>query len=465
MQLAGKGTNAMASPKIAVIGAGSHFFGRPVIYNMTHSPILRNGTLALVDTNEKVLGTMMGMARQAIDATGSPTKLIGSTDRREVLEGADFVVLTFSDRNAHFRGVDCEIAARHGVRMCSGDTIGPGGVFRALREIPTALDVARDTAELAPNAWVINFINPTTVLGIALMRFATSVRSFALCDGLHEPGVRLKMLKAVGILPEEATCVPPQVEQRLDLAIGGVNHFTWVTRFVYDSQDMLPKYRARQAEAAAKEKDEGHAKARFNVTYGLQLMDVYGAWPICMGHTKEYVPFWQGYGASSCEPAALTVFDAKERAEQMRQRMAENEDYAAGRKPIQEFLAAGKGDHATDIIEAMWGNLPKAFYINTANRGAFSNMAADAFLELRCDVDMSGPRPQPLGEMPRGVLGLTQQVLDTHELTAEAGATFSRNLVMRALATDPIVNNLVDAKKIMDETFDRQRDVLDKRWY
>ncbi len=171
------------------------------------------------------------------------------------------------------------------------------------------------------------------------MRYARNVRSFALCGGLHEPYVRLKMLKAVGILPEEATCVPPRVEQRLDLAIGGVNHFTWVTRFVYDSQDMLPKYRARQAEAA------------------------------------------------------------------------------------------------------------------------------DAFLELRCDVDMSGPRLQPRGEMPRGVLGLTQQVLDTHELTAEAGATFNRDLVLRALATDPIVNNLVDAKKIMDETFDRQRDVLDKRWY
>jgi alpha-galactosidase len=455
----------VALPKIVVIGAGSHFFGRPVIYNMTHSPVLRGGTLALVDTNAKVLETMMGLARRAIEATGAPTKLVGSTDRREVLKDADFVVLSFSDRNAHFRGVDCEISAKYSVLMCSGDTIGPGGIFRALREIPTALAVARDVAKLAPRAWVINFVNPTTVLGITLMRYAPDVRSFALCDGLHEPYVRLNMLKAVGILPEDARSVQPEVEQRLDLAIGGVNHFTWMTRFVYDGQDMLPKYRARQAAAAAKETNEGHSKGRFNATYGLQLMDLYGVWPVCMGHTKEYLPFWQGFGASAPEPAPLTVFDAKRRADEMRQRMAENEDYAAGRRPIGEFIASGKGDHATDIIEAMWGSLPKAFYINTASRGAVTNMAADAFLELRCDVDMSGPRPQPFGPMPRGVLGPTQQVLDTHELTAEAGATFNRNLVMRALATDPIVNNLVDARKIMDELFEAERDGLDGRWY
>lgn len=455
----------MGSPKIAVIGAGSFFFGRPVIYNMTHSPVLRNGTLALVDTNEQVLATMMGLASRAIEATGAPTRLEGSTNRRDVLKEADFVVLTFSDRNAHFRGVDCAISARYGVRMCSGDTIGPGGVFRALREIPTALAVAKDAAELAPNAWVINFINPTTVLGIALMRYAKNVRSFALCDGLHEPNVRLNALKAVGILPQEATCVPPHVERDLDLAIGGVNHFTWMTRFRYAGQDMLGKYRAVQETKAAGEASGADAKARYNARYGLDLMDLYGVWPMCMAHTKEYVPFWQGLGVTPNTPEPLAIFEADKRAEKMREHMRENEDYAAGRRPIADFLAKGKGDHATDIIEAMWGNLPKAFYINTANRGAIGNMADDAFLELRCDVDMHGPRPQPIGEMPRGVLGLTQQVLDTHELTAEAGATFDRRRVLAALATDPIVNNLGDARKIMDELFEAQRDVLDKRWY
>ena len=87
---------------------------------------------------------------------------------RDVLKGADFVVLTFADRGVHFRGVDCEVSKKYGVYMCSGDTIGPGGIFRSLREIPKALAVAKDVRRLAPKAWLINYINPTAVLGIAL---------------------------------------------------------------------------------------------------------------------------------------------------------------------------------------------------------------------------------------------------------------------------------------------------------
>ena len=94
---------------------------------------MAGGTLALVDTNPKVLRIMMRLARRTLRETKCEVKLVGSTDRREVMEGSDFIVLTFSDRNVHFRRIDTGISARHGVRMCSSDTIGAGGIFRALR--------------------------------------------------------------------------------------------------------------------------------------------------------------------------------------------------------------------------------------------------------------------------------------------------------------------------------------------
>ncbi len=455
----------MGAPKIVVIGAGSYFFGRTVIHKVTQSPVLRGGTLALVDIEPKVLDTMMGIGRRVIAETGAPTNLIGATDRREVLKDADFVVLTFSKRNAYYRGIDCEVAAKYGVRLCSADTIGPGGVFRALREVPTALAVAADVEKITPKAWIINLVNPTSVLGIALMRYARGVRSFAICDSLHEPDSRLRMLKTIGVLPSEAQAVPPQVEQKLDLAIGGVNHFTWITRFNYDGQDLLPRWREDVAKRAAAETQKSDSKAQFNANYELDLMDVYGAFPAVIAHTKEYVPFYQGYGVTPVKPKPLAIFDAKAREREMQRHMEENEAYASGAKPIAELIAEGSSDHANDIIEQMWGGLGKSFYVNTANRGAVTNMADDAFLELRCDVDMHGPRPQPFGELPRGVLGLTQQVLDVHELTAAAGATFDRKLVLKALASDPIVNNLGDCRAIIDELFEREKDVLDARWY
>ena len=469
----------MTSPKVVVIGAGSFFFGRPVIWNMVHSPILRGGTLALVDTDPKVLKTYKTLAEKTIAATKSPTKLIASTDRRKVLKDADFVILSFSDRNAHHRKMDCEIALKYGVRMCSGDTIGSGGIFRACREIPKALDMARDIEALAPNAWTINFVNPTTVLGIALMRYAPNVRSFAICDGLHEPYYRVKMLKAVGILPKDAPdAIPPAIERDLQFWSMGVNHFTWVTRFEYKGKDYLPAWRKVVAEQSKRELDEVKAqsgglqsdnnatsKAKFNATYSLQLMDIFNAFPDRIGHTKEYVPFYQGHGQLPNQPTPLAIFDADERTRKMQAHYDLSVAYATGKKPIKEFIAEGRGDHATDIIEGMWGNLGKTFYVNTPNRGAVTNMANDAFLEARSHLDMNGPVPLPMGDMPRGLLGLEQQVLDTHELTAAAAATYDRGLLRQAMLVDPIMNNIEDADAVIKETLERQKDALPEGWY
>lgn len=457
----------MPGPKITVVGAGSYFFGKPVIHKMASSPVMAGGTLALVDTNPKVLATMTRLARRVFAHAKCGVKVVASTDRREVMADSDFIVLTFSDRNAHFRGVDTEIAARHGIRMCSSDTIGPGGIFRALREIPHALAMARDAQRLAPDAWVINFVNPTTVLGIALMRYAPQVRSFALCDGNHEPHNTLRWCKRVGILPEAAETIPPDLWTRLDLAIGGVNHCTWVTRFNFDGRDMFPRLRRWLVEQVRAEKRNmsEKAKPRFNMHYALELFDLYGAFPTAVSHTKEYVPFFQGYGVKSNYPEPVRLFDANQRAQEMASAWKVTEEYAGGKLTAREFMAKTHNDHATDIIESMWGGLNQQFYINSANRGAVTNLPDDAFLELRCDVDMRGPRPQPFGAMPRGLLALTHQVLDTHELTAEAAVTGDRAVLRRAMLTDPICNNIGDADACIKDLLAAEKDALPAYWY
>jgi len=457
----------MQGPKVTVIGAGSHFFGRPVIHKFATSDVLAGGTLALVDTNEKVLKTMVRLARRVLAHTGCGAKVIGSTDRRDVMAHSDFVVLTFSDRNASFRGIDTMLAARHGIRMCSSDTVGPGGIFRALREVPVALAVARDVRRLCPHAWVINFVNPTTVLGIALRRYAPEVKSFALCDGHHEPYCTLNWCKHVGILPEDADQVPPDVADKLDLRIAGVNHFTWVLRFEYAAKDMMPRFRrvlAKRFKAESESPGE-YSKGRYNAAYSMQLWRLFGCYPDCIGHTKEYVPFFQGYGVRPARPEPIALFDAEARTRQMADRWAETRRYAAGTLTPRHFLRNVGNDHATDIIESMWGGLGKPFFINTFNRGAVTNMADDAFLELRCDLDMHGPRPQPVGEMPRGILGMQRLVLDTHELTAEAAAACDRAILRRAMLTDPICNNIPDADACMRDLLEAERDALPDAWF
>jgi alpha-galactosidase len=300
-----------------------------------------------------------------------------------------------------------------------------------------------------------------------LNRYAPEVKSFALCDGQHEPYCTLKWCQAVGIVPDDATAIPPDVWAKLDLQIGGVNHVTFVLRFVYDGKDMFPKLREVLTQRSADEKKnpQQHSKARYNSTYMLQLFDIYGVCPTNPAHTKEYVPFYQGYGVAPVEPEPIRLFDAEQRAKEMAAAWAATGEYAAGKRSVDEFLKAVHNDHATDIIESMWGNLGKPFFINTLNRGSVPNLPDDALLELRSHVDMLGPQPLPCAPFPRGALALQHQVLDTHALTAEAAITGDRAILRRAMLTDPICNNIGDADACIADLLAAQRDVLPGYWY
>jgi alpha-galactosidase len=243
-------------------------------------------------------------------------------------------------------------------------------------------------------------------------------------------------------------------------------------RFEFDGQDMMPglhRWMVKQArteqERLQKDPTGSTSKGAYNHTYALQLWDIFGVMPDNTSHTKEYVPYYQGFGVKPVEPEPLRLFDAVHRAKLMAEAWQVTEEYASGKKSAEVFLRDVPNDHASDIIESMWGGLGQPFFINTFNRGAVPNMPADAFLELRSDLDMQGPRPRPVCAMPRGVLGLQQVVLDTHELTAEAAVTGDRGILRRAMLTDPLCNNIADADACIAELLQAQRDVLPRYWY
>jgi alpha-galactosidase len=454
----------MQGPKVVVIGAGSLFFGRQALWQMLHSDVLKTGTLAYVDIDPERQEKMMGLARLMVEHLDSPLTVEGSTGRRDVLSGADFVVLSFARDGVKYRGVDCEISGKYGVRMCSGDTIGPGGIFRAMRELPVILDVCEDVRALCPDAWVVNYINPTAVNGIGLMRHAPDLKTFALCDGHHMPRLLDRYLLDGGVA-ESKEDITDEMRAKVDLRIGGVNHFTWVLGASYDGRDLLPAVRGKQEREAATETADGHSKAVFNQSMGLELWDLFGAMPDCMGHTKEYVPYWQGHNTAPDRFPPLALFDADKRQERHDAMWEQIDRWLAGELEPQTFVDEFGPDHATDIIESMWGGLGKRFFINQANRGAVGNMDDDAFFELLSDVDLDGPQPLPVGDFPRGVRALTQQVLETHELTVEAIVNRDRALLRRAMCLDPIVNSIVDADKIIDELLEAEREALPPEWF
>jgi alpha-galactosidase len=454
-------------PKVVVIGAGSLFFGRQAIWQMVHSPHLNTGTLVLVDTNPERLDRMATLAEMVVAEMGVSLAVEAAHDWKDVLPGADFVVLSFADRTVYFRGIDCTISEKYGVRMCSGDTIGPGGIFRAMRELPVIMECARDIERLCPDAWVINYINPSTVNGIALTRYAPRLKSFALCDSLHMPHIKQRYAARAGLTASEQTPLTADVDAAFDMRIAGVNHFTWMLKAEYNGENVLPKIAESIRQIAATEDTGGDvgAKAKFNNTIAHKLYDVFGYVPVCVAHTKEYVRFWQGKGTIPDDIPPLSIWETEDRYERHAAMWNQVDSFVTGATPISEYMTTFGPDHATDIIENMVGNLGKPFYVNVPNQGAVTNMSDDAFLELLCDVDLQGPTPRPVGEMPRGLRGMQEVVLDTHELTAEAVINCDHALLRRAMMTDPLVTSIADADHILAELLALEKEVLPACWH
>lgn len=453
-------------PKVTIVGAGSLFFGRQAIWQMVHSPHLNSGTLALVDTDLGRLARLEKLANMVVAEAGVPLRIEADADRRAVLAGSDFVVLSFAKDTVRYRGLDTAISAKYGIRMCSGDTIGPGGVFRAMRELPHILDCARDVRELCPDAWVINYINPSTVNGMALHRYAPEIKSFALCDSLHMPHVKRMYAERAGIVGTGQSLTHAQ-DKAFDLRIAGVNHFTWVLKAEYDGVDVMPAIGEAVRRRAATETDGGDvgAKAVHNDAIGYRLYEMYGKVPACVAHTKEYMRFWQGHGVTPEAIPELSLWETDARYKRHRDMWDQIDGFVSGATPISSYMTTFGPDHATDIVESMVGGLGKPFYINTLNNGAVPNMAADSFLELLCDVDMDGPRPRPVGDMPRGLRAMQELVLDAHELTAEAVVMGDRDLLRRALLTDPLTNSIGDTEALIEELMDAERDAIPQHWF
>ncbi|WP_019636760.1 glycoside hydrolase family 4 [Paenibacillus fonticola] len=456
----------MPQPKVVVIGAGSLFFGRQSIWQMVDSKYLNQGTLALVDTDEEKLSKMVRLAEMVAKENHVPLKVEGSTNWREVLKGADFVVLSFAEDTVKYRGIDCQVALKYGIRMCSGDTIGPGGIFRAMRELPVIMECAKDIEELCPDAWVINYINPSAVHGIALSRYAPQLKTFALCDSHHMPHKKAYYAIRAGII-EDISEFNEEIDRKFDFRIAGVNHFTWLLKAEYDGKDVMPQVAESMRISAGTENDGGDtgAKALYNDAITYELYHIFGYIPTCTAHTKEYVRYWQGLGKSKDVIPPLSIWETEDRYQRHEEMWEQVDDFLSCKRPTADYMKSFGPDHATDIIENMVGNLGKRFFINTLNNGAVTNMNDDAFLELLCEVNMDGIKPLHVGEMPRGIRGMQELVLDTHELTAEAVVERSFTKLRRAMLTDPLTNSIHDTDLMIKELLELEREIIPGYWY
>jgi alpha-galactosidase/6-phospho-beta-glucosidase family protein len=259
-----------AAPKIAVVGGGSYQWGTKIIQDVALNEDLRGSVLTLHDIDPEALDDLYRWGVKMVGLAGSDLALEKTDDLDEALSGADFVVLCISTGGLDAMAPDVEIPARYGVIQTVGDTVGPGGLFRGLRNIPVVVDIARAMEERCPDAVMLNLTNPMTTLTRAMSK-TTQVRCIGLC---HELFSTLAMLSWMFDVPEEA----------LDVKVAGVNHFIWITRVAVRGKDVTKEAFRRISDGEAREislEKAGDDPDPFINTWGFrtELCRIYGYLP------------------------------------------------------------------------------------------------------------------------------------------------------------------------------------------
>src|SRR5215218_4116552 len=253
--------------KITVIGGGSSTFVPALIRRLIGSDLLSDAAVTLMDVDEGRVRTMEALARKLIESEGSALQVSATLDQRESLVDADFVIATIAAGGMDAWEGDIEIPARYGLVMHVADSIGPGGIMRALRNAPTLAVLAPDVAEVAPNAVVFNYSNPASAMALA-MRTVPEVKSLSLCSCTAQPASPAWLARHAGVEPEEIV-MPP--------VVAGLNHCASVIELrLRDGRDALALARERETQPVIK-----------------WALETYGVLPYCWEHWVEFHPQMQ----------------------------------------------------------------------------------------------------------------------------------------------------------------------------
>ena len=435
-------------PKITFLGAGSTVFARNVLGDCMCCDALKSAEIALYDIDPvrlKESGEILDAIRAAKGAGARVRSYPGVENRRAAMEGADFVV------NAVQVGgydpctiIDFEVPKKFGLRQTIGDTIGIGGIMRALRTIPVLDDFAQDILEVCQDAWMLNYVNPMSVLTGYMQRY-TGVKTIGICHSVQECSG--KLLRDLGM--------EDKMEGRKE-RIAGINHMGWLLD-IKDKNgiDLYPEIKRRAKEKNANEKHHDMVRYDYIDKLGYYCTE-------SSEHNAEYNPFYikRNY------PELIERFNIP-LDEYPRRCIEQIEKWDVLRSAI---TGAGGGEHdrtteyASHIMEAMVSNSAFMFGGNVLNRySLIENLPADACVEVPCVADSSGIYPCHIGRLPVQLAAMNMTHINVHLLTIEAAVTRKRECIYHAAMLDPHTAaelSIDDIRKMVDEMIEAHGDWL-----
>ena len=356
------------------------------------------------------------------------TTHLGPRCRKAALRGADFVVNAIQVGGYEPSTViDFEIPRKYGLRQTIADTLGIGGIFRALRTIPVMLDFAHDIEEVAPDAWFLNYTNPMAMLTGAMLR-GTGVKTVGLC---HSVQVCVKSL--LRTLDQDYS---PERLARIKSRIAGINHMAWLLEITEDGRDLYPELR-KLGERKLKEWLRSGKDAKSKNMVRIAMMKHFGYYVTeSSEHNAEYAPFWIKRNFPELIDRWNIPLDEYPRrcVEQIRNW---KEEYANLRKSAELPEQKRSTEYGSGIMEAITTDTPFRIGGNVLNRGLITNLPAEAAVEVPCLVDGAGVQGTYVGELPTQCAALNMTNINVQLLTIEAALTRKRERIYQAAMLDP----------------------------
>jgi alpha-galactosidase len=396
---------------VAFVGAGSVVFTRQLLADLFGFPDLAELRIALHDIDPDRLETAERIARQAAEQLDVRPSITASLDRRTALEGSDFVINMIQVGGIAATRVDFEVPKSFGIRQTIADTLGVGGVFRALRTFPVLRGIAEDMGAVCPDAWLLNYTNPMAMNVWWLAEVAPRLKAVGLCHSVYWTVAGLCDL--VGV-PLEGT----------DYRAAGVNHQAWLLRWERDGASLYPRLDERIAE-------DLELRRRVRVDMYRRL----GYYPTeTSEHSSEYVP-WYLHDEREVERLRIPI-DAY---------IGISEENVADYERTRALLRAGQvvplehsaTEYAPQVIHSMVTGTTRVIHANVANRDLITNLPHGAGVEVPATVDGLGLHPHHVGTLPPQCAALNTSFLAVAELTVRAALEGDARMVRQAVMMDP----------------------------
>ncbi len=404
-------------PKIAFLGAGSTIFAKNVLGDSMLTPALADSVIALYDIDSVRLGESRQMLEAISRNAGGKAVIetyLGEENRRAALRGASYVVNAIQVGGYEPCTVtDFEIPKKYGLRQTIADTLGIGGIFRALRTIPVMLDFARDMETECPGAWLLNYTNPMAMLTGAMLR-QTGVKTVGLCHSVQVCVPHL--LEGLG-MPEEGA---------LQWKIAGINHQAWLLEITRNGEDLYPEIKRRARERTEKHND----MVRYEIMRRLGYYVTESS-----EHSAEYTPWF----IKSRYPELIERFNIP-LDEYPRRCVRQIAEWRERRDELTEnagLTHRRSSEYASYIMEAMETGSPVKIGGNVLNEGLIDNLPRNAVVEVPCLVDRSGVTPCHVGNLPEACAALNRTNINVQLLTLEAARTLKKEYIYQAAMMDP----------------------------